>query len=156
MVLTLPRVIDGFVPRRSSEQINNDRGPLGRVLLRLRGETGLLQKEIAERGGFTQGYYSNVETGEIRDPGVARLLALDRGFGLEPGTIKDRLREERRRSRLAEQRPHYDLGAIEYVEQDARGRIVALLRNVPDEDAHLFLQIIERMVRHEDWEEPDA
>lgn len=86
MVLVSPRT-EAVMSDRSAADA--DIGPLARILKRLRREHGLTQKKVVARARWAdQGYYSRLESGEIRRPGDDKLKDLDRAFELEPDTLK--------------------------------------------------------------------
>lgn len=118
MVLTIPQLVEIVPSRRRAA--DNDPGPLARLLIRRRGERGWLQREVAPRAGFSQGYYSSLETGAIQRPGKDKLAALDRAFDLEVGTFANDLERV-----LREQGPPYDIGPEWIVGED--GGLIRIL-----------------------------
>lgn len=87
MIAVSPRMEVVFVPRRRLVPADPP-VPLADILIRLRGERGWLQKHVVERApGIDQPYLSSLETGATRQPGEAKLRALDQAFDLEPGTL---------------------------------------------------------------------
>lgn len=135
----MPTHLVDAVPRKRAT--GQDPGPLARILLRLRGERGWKQKEVAARApGITQAYYSSLETGAILRPADEKLDALDVAFGLEAGTLRRRLHD------LAPQTapyvPHNPLYDILVPGPD--GEIVALVRRVPSARQSRAAELIKR------------
>ena len=146
MVLAMPRLVE-LVPRRRNID-SDDLGLLARILLRLRADRGWMANDVIARTGFAQPYYSSLETGAIRKPGDAKLLALDRAFELEPGTFKKWLREGPPFP-VYGRRQAPDGGAellFEFLEPGPNGEIVALFRRVPDHLQRQTAEIIKRNV----------
>lgn len=55
---------------------------IGRVLKRLREEKGLSQAALAKKSGVAQGYISEMEAGEKKNPGIETLKNLARALGV--------------------------------------------------------------------------
>jgi transcriptional regulator with XRE-family HTH domain len=55
---------------------------IGRVLKRLREQKGLSQAALAKRSGVAQGYISEVEAGEKKNPGIETLRKIARALGV--------------------------------------------------------------------------
>lgn len=142
MVLAAVPYLVEPVPRRRS--VGNDPGPLARILVRLRGERGWRQKDVIQRTGFEQGYYSSLETGAIMKPGDERLALLDRAFDLDSGTLDRWLREGP--PWAAKQPLISDNPLMEVLAPGPNGEIVALVRRVPASRQREAAEIIRRQV----------
>ena len=55
---------------------------IGRVLKRLREQRGLSQAALAKRSGVAQGYISEVEAGQKKNPGVETLRKIAKALGV--------------------------------------------------------------------------
>jgi transcriptional regulator with XRE-family HTH domain len=55
---------------------------IGRVLKRLREQKGLSQAALAKRSGVAQGYISEVEAGEKKNPGIETLRKIAKALGV--------------------------------------------------------------------------
>jgi transcriptional regulator with XRE-family HTH domain len=55
---------------------------IGRVLKRLREDKGLSQAALAKRSGVAQGYISQMEAGEKKNPGIETLRKIARALGV--------------------------------------------------------------------------
>lgn len=143
MVLAAVPYLVEPVPRRRS--VDNDPGPLARILVRLRGERGWRQKDVAARAGFEQGYYSSLETGAILKPSDERFAALDRAFDLEAGSLQRWLRDGPPWA-LKPSLPITDNPLMEVLAPGPNGEIVALVRRVPASRQREAAEIIRRQV----------
>jgi transcriptional regulator with XRE-family HTH domain len=125
--------------------VDSDPGPLARILVRLRGDRGWRQKDVTERAGLEQGYYSSLETGAIMKPSDERLEALDRAFELEPGTLNRWLREgppwAPKHPPIISENP-----LMEVLAPGPNGEFVALVRRVPASRQREAAEIIRRQV----------
>jgi transcriptional regulator with XRE-family HTH domain len=59
---------------------------LGRMVRTFRDAAGLTQKELAKALGYTNGWLSNVETGQLR-PRAEQVTALEQALGVPPGAL---------------------------------------------------------------------
>jgi transcriptional regulator with XRE-family HTH domain len=59
---------------------------LGRMVRTFREAAGLTQKELAKAINYTNGWLSNVETGQLR-PRVEQVTALEEALGVPPGAL---------------------------------------------------------------------
>jgi transcriptional regulator with XRE-family HTH domain len=61
--------------------------PTGANVRRLREARGLSQNALAKQAGITQGHLRDIETGRIRNPGVAVVRALAKALEVDPGAL---------------------------------------------------------------------
>ena len=55
---------------------------VGRMIQRLREEKGLSQRQLASRAGVTNGYISQLEAGDKKNPSLAVLQRLAKALGV--------------------------------------------------------------------------
>jgi transcriptional regulator with XRE-family HTH domain len=55
---------------------------IGRVLRQLREQKGLSQAALAKRSGVAQGYISQMEAGEKKNPGIETLRKIAKALGV--------------------------------------------------------------------------
>jgi transcriptional regulator with XRE-family HTH domain len=55
---------------------------IGRVLKRLREKKGLSQAALAKQSGVAQGYISQMEAGEKKNPGIETLKKIAKALGV--------------------------------------------------------------------------
>lgn len=144
MVLAAVPYLVEPLPRRRS--VDSDPGPLARILVRLRGERGWRQKDVTQRSGLEQGYYSSLETGAIMKPSDERMAALDRAFDLESGSIQRWLRDGPPWAVTAHQPLIGDNPLMEVLAPGPNGEFVALVRRVPASRQREAAEIIRRQV----------
>ncbi|HEU4759523.1 MAG TPA: helix-turn-helix transcriptional regulator [Dehalococcoidia bacterium] len=60
---------------------------LGKTIRGAREELGMSQAQLASCGGLSQGYLSQLENDEVRNPSAAVIFRLARGLHLDPRTL---------------------------------------------------------------------